>query len=202
MVPKVMSICRFGSSDRTLYAGLALVAGVLVMLWFGSALAQETAGQSPAAQPQYLLGTGDKVRVTVYDESDLSGQFEVDGRGRISLPLVGAVRVGGKALAEAESAIIKALKPDYLINPRVSLQVLNYRPFYIMGEIGSPGSYPYVNGISVLEAVVIAGDFTYRAKRGSIKIIRSMDATRQKQDATSETIVLPGDVIEVPMRYF
>ncbi len=201
-MPKVMSICRFGSSDSTLYAGLALVAGVLVMLWFGSALAQETAGQSSAAQPQYLLGTGDKVRVTVYGESDLSGQFEVDGTGRISLPLVGAVRVGGKALAEAESAIIKALKPDYLINPRVSLQVLNYRPFYIMGEIGSPGSYPYVYGITILEAVVIAGGFTYRAKRGSIQIIRGMDATRQKQDVTSETIVLPGDVIEVHMRYF
>ncbi len=198
----MMSICRFESSDKTLYGGLALVAGVLVMLWFGSALAQETAGQSSAVQPQYLLGTGDKVRVTVYDESDLSGQFEVDGTGRISLPLVGAVRVGGKALAEAESAIIKALKPDYLINPRVSLQVLNYRPFYIMGEIGSPGSYPYVNGITVLEAVVIAGGFTYRAKRGSIQIIRGTDATRQKQDARSETIVLPGDVIEVPMRYF
>ncbi len=201
-MPKVMSIFCFGSSDRTLYAGLALVAGVLVMLWFGPALAQETAGQSSAAQPQYLLGTGDKVRVTVYDESDLSGQFEVDGTGLVSLPLVGAVRVGGKALAEAESAIIKALKPDYLINPRVSLQVLNYRPFYIMGEIGSPGSYPYVYGITILEAVVIAGGYTYRAKRGSIQIIRGTDATRQKQDVTSETIVLPGDVIEVPMRYF
>jgi polysaccharide export outer membrane protein len=172
------------------------------MIWFGPALAQETAGQSSAAQPQYLLGSGDRVLVTVYDESDLSGQFEVDGTGLISLPLVGAVRIGGKDLAEAESAIIKALKPDYLINPRVSLQVLNYRPFYIMGEIRSPGSYAYRNGITILEAVVIAGGFTYRAKRGGIQIIRGMDATRQKQDATSESIVLPGDVIEVPEAMF
>ncbi len=201
-MPKVMSIFCFESSDRTLYSGLVLVAGVLVMLWFGSALAQETAGQASAARPQYLLGSGDRVRVTIYGQSDLSGQFEVDGVGIVSLPLVGAVRVGGKSLAEAESAIIRALKPDYLKNPRVSLQVLNYRPFYIIGEIGSPGSYPYVNGITVLEAVAIAGGYTYRAKRGSIQIIRGTDATRQKQDVTSETIVLPGDVIEVPMRYF
>jgi polysaccharide export outer membrane protein len=80
--------------------------------------------------------------------------------------------------------------------------VLNYRPFYIMGQVNSPGSYSYVNGITVLEAVVIAGGFTKRAKESRMTIIRGTDRTREKQDATPQTVVLPGDVIEVPQRYF
>jgi polysaccharide export outer membrane protein len=166
----------------------------------GISYSQEDAAES--LKTQYQLGAGDKLKLVVYGHDDLSGEFDVDGNGIVSLPLVGGVRVGGKSIAEAESAIIKALKPDYLKNPRVSLQVLNYRPFYIIGEVNSPGSYPYVNGITVLEAVAIAGGFTYRAKESRMSIIRGTDPTRTETEASPETVVLPGDVIEVPQRFF
>ena len=105
-------------------------------------------------------------------------------------------------MSEAEKIITDAYQPDYVLNPRISIQVLNYRPFYIMGQVNSPGSYPYVNGITVLEAVVIAGGFTKRAKESRMSIIRGTDSSREKQEATPQTVVLPGDVIEVPQRYF
>jgi protein involved in polysaccharide export with SLBB domain len=158
--------------------------------------------ESDSLKTHYALGPGDKLKLVVFGQEDLSGEFDVDGNGFVSLPLVGGVAVGRKSIAEAESAIIKALKPDYLKNPRVSLQVLNYRPFYIIGEVNNPGSYPYVNGITVLEAVAIAGGFTYRAKEGRMSIIRGTDSSRDKADVSPETLVLPGDVIEVPERFF
>ena len=161
------------------------------------------AQEAPAPErPEYSLGAGDKLKIVVFGHEDLSGQFEVDGTGAVSLPLVGTVRVGGKTISEAERAVVTALKPDYLKNPRVSLQVLNYRPFYIIGEVKEPGSYPYVNGLTVLEAVAIAGGFTYRAKESKMNIIRAIDSARQPQGARPDTVVLPGDLIEVPQRYF
>lgn len=155
-------------------------------------------------QLQYLLGSGDKLRITFFGKhtADLSGDYEIDGAGLIPLPLVGSIRLGGKTVKEAETTIIGAYKPDYVKNPRVAVQVLNYRPFYIMGQVGSPGSYPYVNGITILEAVVIAGGFSKRADEDEMTVIRGTDPTRNKEDATPKTIILPGDVIEVQQRYF
>ena len=165
-----------------------------------ASLSQENATAS--LKTRYDLGPGDKLKLVVFGQEDLSGEFDVDGNGFVSLPLIGGVRVGGKTIAEAESVIVKALKPDFLKNPRVSLQVLNYRPFYIIGEVAKPGSYPYVNGITVLEAVAIAGGFTYRAKESQMSIIRGTVSSRDKEDVSPETLILPGDVIEVPERFF
>lgn len=151
---------------------------------------------------QYELGAGDRLRVTVFGHPDLSGQFEIDGSGKVALPLVGGVTLGGLTLAQAEEAIVLALRPDYLINPRISLEVLNYRPFYIIGEIRAPGSYSFVNGITVLNAVAIAGGFTYRARESRMTIIRAGDPEMEKTPATQATVVLPGDVIEIPQRFF
>ncbi len=181
---------------------LTLIVIVSGALWFRPALAQNTTCQSAFTTQHYLLGPGDQLRVIVFGSEDLSGEFEIDGTGLVSLPLIGKIRAGGKTLAETESAIIEALKPDYLKDPHVSLQVLNYRPFYIIGEVRAPGSYPYVNGMTVLEAVAIAGGFTYRAKESRMKIIRATDATRQKNTVSPRTVVFPGDVIEVPERFF
>ena len=154
------------------------------------------------ANAEYRLGSGDEVRVTVFGQADLSGEFAVDGTGNVSLPLVGNVAAGGKTLREFEQNIIRALKPDYLKNPRVSVDVLNYRPFYIIGEVKKPGSYPYVSGMSVVNAVALAGGYTYRARENRLLIIRATDRDRTKQPANHDTAVLPGDVIEVPERFF
>ena len=101
-----------------------------------------------------------------------------------------------------EQAVIDALKPDFLVNPRVSVDVLNYRPFYIIGEVKRPGSYPYVNGMTIVNAIALAGGYTYRAQEKEVLIMRARDAERKQQPADHETVVLPGDVIEVPERFW
>ena len=100
-----------------------------------------SAAVTPDGEPAgYTLGTGDKVRVTVFGEENLSGEFEIDSTGKISMPLVGDVRIGGLPPRDAEKAIADTLSQGYLANPRVNVEVLNYRPFYIIGEVNTPGS--------------------------------------------------------------
>lgn len=150
----------------------------------------------------YKLGPGDRVRVTVFRHEDLSGEFELDGEGNFSLPLVGEIRGAGRAARELESDIETALQAgEYLVNPQVSLEVLNYRPFYIIGEVNQPGSYPYVNGMTVINAVALAGGYTYRASQGSISVQRG-GANGKKVGVGPTTQVLPGDIITVPERFF
>ena len=188
--------------DRSdIIRGTILAVFVACVVLVSPLSAQEAKDSDPT---RYLLGSGDKLRISFFGKhySDLSGDYEIDGAGIIPLPLVENIRLGGKTLSEAENAIKAAYKPDYVKDPRVSVQVLNYRPFYIWGQVKAPGSYPYVNGITVLEAVVIAGGFTKRARQGKMKIIRGNDPSRTEHDATPETVILPGDVIEVPQRYF
>lgn len=150
----------------------------------------------------YRLGTGDLLRVTVFGHADLSGEFEVSIAGEVTLPLVGNISARDLSLGELEDRIIGGLKPDYLKNPQVSVEVLNYRPFYIIGEVKNPGSYPYVGGMRVINAVAIAGGFTYRARENRLLIRRAGSPNEEPEAAGPATIVLPGDVIEVPERFF
>lgn len=151
---------------------------------------------------EYRLGAGDRVKVTVFGHADLSGEFEVNGAGQIAMPLIRLVQVRGLTAEEAELVIAGKLSPGYLKNPRVSVSVLNYRPFYIIGEVNNPGSYPYVSDMTVLNAVALAGGFTYRAKKSKVSIIRADDPEEKKTVISLDTLVLPGDIIEVPERYF
>ena len=149
----------------------------------------------------YRLGSGDELRVTVFNQEDLSGTFVISGDGTISMPLIGQVQAGGKALAELEEAIEDELKPDYLRNPSVSIEVLNYRPFYILGEVNQPGSYPYVAGMRVANAVALAGGYTERASKSRVRIERDGFPDSQIR-ADNRTSVLPGDIVRVPERFF
>ena len=150
----------------------------------------------------HRLSPGDRIKVTVFGHDDLSGEFELDGDGSISLPLIRVVPAAGLTAKELEGAITDKLKPDYLRNPSVTVEVLSYRPFYIIGEIKAPGAYPYVNGMTVLNAVALAGGYTYRARTKSIIIKRHIGESQADIRAKPETPVLPGDVIEIPERYF
>ncbi|MBT7955079.1 MAG: polysaccharide export protein [Rhodospirillaceae bacterium] len=154
------------------------------------------------SQPQYVLGAGDKVRVSVFGERDLSGTFEVNGLGYISLPLVGEIRAKDATMRGLETLIVTRLKEGFLNDPKVSVEVLNYRPFYILGEIRNPGSYPYVNGVTILKSVAMAGGFTYRANKQKILIIRATDPSNKKQLVGEHDIILPGDIITVQERFF
>jgi protein involved in polysaccharide export with SLBB domain len=150
---------------------------------------------------EYSLGTGDLLRVTVFGHEDLSGEFEVDSAGRVSLPLVGDLLVVNQTLDKVEDQIIAVLRPNYLKNPQVSVEIINYRPFYIIGEVANPGSYPYVGGMRVINAVAIAGGFTYRAAEDALLITRAK-GDGQQESAGQGAPVFPGDVIEVPERFF
>ena len=160
-------------------------------------------GISPAVGQdyQYSLGTGDLLRVTVFGHENLSGQFEVDSAGRISLPLVGKFLVVNRSVGNVEQLVVSALKPDYLKNPQISVEIINYRPFYIIGEVANPGSYPYVGGMRVINAVAMAGGYTYRAKEQDMFITRAKGNGEQER-AGQGTAVFPGDVVEMPERFF
>jgi len=147
----------------------------------------------------YKLGAGDKVRVTVFGESYLSGEFNVNANGTISLPLIEPVPVAGKTLAEAEQLIRTKLAAGFISDPKVSVDILEYRPFFIIGEISNPGSYPYIADMTVLHAVAIAGGFTPRAAKSKIFIQRG---TKEGIPVQHNTPVLPGDIITVKERFF
>lgn len=147
----------------------------------------------------YLLGTGDKIRLTVFGEEDLSGEFEVDSSGRVSLPLIGTIKASGISTRELEQLSSDKLSDGYLIDPRVSIEVLNFRPFFILGEVNEPGSYPYVNGLTVLNAVALSGGFTHRANRDKILIQRG---DKEEIKANPSTKVLPGDLLKIQERFF
>lgn len=197
-----MSVQRM-SRREALKGGAVGLLVALPLAWASSGAAR-AASQAPTPDSisAYTLGSGDKVRVTVFGHEDLSGEFEVDGSGNISLPLIRNVKAEGLTVRQLEQSITERLSPDYLINPSVSVEVLNYRPFYIYGEVTKPGSYPFVNGMTVVNAVAMAGGFTYRARTGSVRIVRAGDPQRKPVDADKDTPVLPGDIIEVPERYF
>jgi len=157
-----------------------------------------SAGEAGAAE--YRLGPGDRVKITVFGEADLSGEFEVDGSGRVSMPLIGAAQSGGLTVREFEARLSNRLQ-EYLVAPKLAVEALNYRPFYILGEVESPGSYPYRAGMTVLNAVVMAGGYTYRADEDDISIQRG-GATADAAPTTPEAEVLPGDVIRIEERFF
>ena len=173
------------------------IALVLGLVWWNGAVAA-----SELDQVEYELGAGDKVKVTVFGHNDLSGRFLVGSNGNIALPLIGKVAANGLTVSELEIRIVESLKPDYLKNPRVSVEVLNYRPFYIIGEVKKPGSYAYVSGMTVVNAIALAGGYTYRARENKIYVTRATDPMSMKDPADHDTQILPGDVIEVPERFF
>lgn len=152
--------------------------------------------------PEYRLGSADKIRVITYGEESLTGEFTVGGSGKVSLPLIGEVEAVGLTAREFQERVEAALKNGYLKDPRVSVEVLNYRPFYILGEVNKPGEYPYTNGLTVLNAVATAEGFTYRANKGKVFIKRA-DATKEEEfPLTGTTKVAPGDTIRIGERFF
>ncbi|MCP4979130.1 MAG: polysaccharide export protein [Gammaproteobacteria bacterium] len=155
-----------------------------------------------ATENEYRLAAGDRVKVVVFGHDDLSGEYEVDSEGQLSLPLIKSLTAAGLTIQEIEEAITNKLKPDYLKNPRVGVVVLEYRPFYILGEVKNPGSYPYSSNMTVVTAVALAGGFTYRARKDKITIMKASDPKHEKTIADNNARISPGDVIEVPERFF
>ena len=149
----------------------------------------------------YRLAAGDEVRVSVFGEPDLSGVVKVDGRGEVTLPLVGAVTADSLTGAELGRAVTAALKEGYLRDPRVTVEVTAYRPYFILGEVERPGTYPYQNGLTVLNAVATAEGFTYRANERVVFIRRDGEDEERRFTLDSTTPVRPGDTIRIGERF-
>jgi protein involved in polysaccharide export with SLBB domain len=190
---------------QRLFSLVTAVLGVVIALMLAPALASAAEPDAVAvvrAIPEYHLGSGDKIRVITFGEEALTGEFSIGGSGMVSLPLIGEVRAAGLSVSEFQGQVEAKLKEGYLKEPRVSVEVLNYRPFYILGEVEKPGTYPYTNGLTVLNAVATAEGFTYRANTKRVFIKRAGDGGEQEFPLTSSILVAPGDTIRIGERFF
>jgi|TARA_R100000322_G_scaffold128298_2_gene84541 protein involved in polysaccharide export with SLBB domain len=150
----------------------------------------------------YRLDTGDKLRIVVFGQAELSGDFTVDSSGAVSMPLMPPIQARGLTTDEFEDVVAAQLGTTLLRNPNVSVQVTEFRPFFILGEVQRAGQYPYVNGMTVQSAVAVAGGFTYRADEDRVKITRNRGDHIVELGVDSTAPVLPGDTILVRERYF
>jgi len=150
----------------------------------------------------YTLGAGDKIRMSVFNEQQLNGEFTVSADGEISLPLIGNVPVGGKPIEAVSREVQAKLADGYLLDPRVTMEVVTYRPFFILGEVRSPGQYPYLSGLTALNAIATAQGFTPRARKQTVLIRRFGDQYEQEYVLTPDLRVLPGDTLRLTERFF
>ena len=161
---------------------------------------QQALAQAAAAAPK--VQPGDKVRVVVFGEDKLSGDYEIDQSGQISLPLAGTIEAKGLTQAELEQALAKKFRSEYLKNPKVTVTIASLQPYYVVGEVAKPGEFPYRSGLNVMTALAIAGGPTYRASRSTVKFQRRGETTMTEYPISAAVPILPGDVVSVPERYF
>jgi protein involved in polysaccharide export with SLBB domain len=164
----------------------------------------ETSKPAPAAHSTFIyhLGPGDSLNISVYEQPDLTGKYVVDGNGGLAFPLIGRVAAGGKTADEVRAIITTELNNGFLVNPKVTVQVGSYRPYYILGEVTKPGSYSYVEGLTIREAVAVAGGFTKIAHESNIKVTHPGVAVGNTVEEGPDDFVEPGDTITVERRLF
>jgi polysaccharide export outer membrane protein len=150
----------------------------------------------------YVLGAGDRVRIKVYGEADISGEYEIDNNGVVSIPLAGRLKAAGLTTRQFEKAVAAALSRGIVRDPRVSAEIATYRPFYILGEVKKAGEYPYKSGLTVLDAIASAGGYTYRANESKVVIRRAGSNVEETVSLNTPVPVYPGDNIRIPERYF
>lgn len=175
---------------------------VLTLSWpVMSSRAEDSALAESSFKTLYTLGSGDRLKITVYGEPDLSREFQVAESGSFSFPFIGQVVAKGLSIRQLEEQLTGKLQDGYLKDPNVTVEVLNYRPFYILGEVNKPGQYEYVTGITLLNAVAMAGGYTYRARQERAQVTRS-NPEKVYEDADHTMIILPGDIITIRERFF
>jgi polysaccharide export outer membrane protein len=166
------------------------------------AAAPSTHASAPAAQPAYTLDSGDKLRVVVFGQEGITGLYAVDAGGQVNLPLIGAVPARGTTTQALSRRIAARLKQGYVREPHVTVEIAAYRPFFILGEVTTPGQYPYVPNMTVEKAVAIAGGFAPRASKDSVELTRNADGQRYHGDVPLAYPLKPGDTIVVKERWF
>jgi protein involved in polysaccharide export with SLBB domain len=182
---------------------------LFVILSFGvianvssNAFAQGQPPSSAAAAENYVLGPNDRIRLKVYGEADITGEYEIDSNGQVSIPLAGHIKAADLTTKQLERSITSALAKGIVRDPRVNVEVALYRPYYILGEVKKGGEYPYRFGLTVMDAVASAGGFTYRANEGKVYLRRAGTGVEEVYALDAPILVFPGDNIRVPERYF
>lgn len=150
----------------------------------------------------YRLNTGDVLRITVYGDTSLSTTYKVDDSGAVAFPLVGPVKVAGLTTDSAAKRISAALASGYMRNPNVAVEVAEYRPFFIQGEITTSGQFPYVYGMTMRAAISTAGGFKDTADRSGVTIYRRRGGEMMKSHVGLDFPIQPGDTIVVGERWF
>src|SRR5262249_22814112 len=194
---------RYAIVRGVLVCSALLAVALLVSGCAGGSISEaEQRSMAAAATAPATLQPGDKIRINVFGESQLSGEFELDQAGQISLPLSGTIKAQGLTQSELEQALAKKFRSEYLKNPKVTVTIGTLAPYYMMGEVKSPGQFAYRSGLNVLTAMAIAGGPTYRANRSTVQIQRRGDTNMRDYPISASVPILPGDVVKVPERYF
>lgn len=186
-------------SPRAL-ASLALAAAMLA----GACAPSYTGSDYAIAEPTgpYRLASGDRLRIIIFGQDNLSNIYAVDGSGRIAMPLINTVEAQGRTTQQLAQAIEAKLRAGYLREPKVSVEVETYRPFFVLGEVTNSGQFPFVHGMTVQTAVAIAGGFSPRGQRNSAEITRQIDGQTVTATVPITYPVQPGDTITIKERWF
>lgn len=186
---------------KTRFHFLPVIAMALVVGGCSSYRPAPAAFHAALNQP-YQLGAGDKVRVTVFEQESLTNTYSVDPSGYIAFPLVGAVAARGQTAQQLEAGIAAKLRQGYLRDPDVSVEIDQYRPIFVMGEVGAAGQYAYVPGLTIQKAVAMAGGFTPRATQDSVDVTRDIGGKVMTGRVVTSDPLMPGDTIYVRERLF
>jgi protein involved in polysaccharide export with SLBB domain len=189
---------------RCVVAALALVASMLAACDGPHGLVGDPPARAAMAQADsYILSPGDKLKVTVFNEPDLTGEFQISHSGDIAFPLVGTVPAAGMSVGEFQNQLLRRLRNGYVRNARVSVEIASYRPFNVFGEVRNAGQFPFRPGLTVQDAIAMAGGFTYRANTRTAYIRRGTANTEMTVQLDGPRVsILPGDDVRVPERYF
>jgi polysaccharide export outer membrane protein len=195
---RIAMFARIASRALTLFA----FAFVLSACATGAPAIPEGSVDPLPQTTEYRLGPGDRLRISVFNREELTGEFTVGTQGRISYPLVGEIDVAGRTAPELTAQLGEQLRNGYVRDPIVTVEIAQYRPFYILGEVNRPGAYPYSPGMTVMGAVATAGGFTYRANSRRVFVQRPGEAGEQSYPLTSSSLVQPGETVRIPERLF
>jgi polysaccharide biosynthesis/export protein len=189
-------------------AGLSLLSILCLLIASGigtevpAPASAQTLALAPSSAATYVLGPNDRIRLKVYGESDISGEYEIDAGGNVSVPLAGHIKAAGATTRQLERSITAALSKGIVRDPRVNVEIAAYRPYYILGEVKKSGEYPYRLGLTVMDAVASAGGFTYRANENKVYLRRAGAGVEETIALDAPVPVFPGDNIRVPERFF
>jgi polysaccharide export outer membrane protein len=181
---------------------LGPIAALLLVALSSACAPSQLAERAPVGSFEYRLGAGDRLRIATYGEDRLTGDFTVNASGAVSFPLLGPVPAAGRTLQEFNADLRGLLASRFMRDPQVTVDMINFRPVYVLGEVQRPGEFPFTERLSVFALVAKAGGFTYRASQGYVYVRGENDAQERAVRLSSVTAVQPGDTIRIPERTF